>query len=774
MIAILIAIAATACLAPIWTHRWQLPRSWLALVPAASFLYCLTWWPHVASGSVVLQSLHWMPSIGLSLSFFIDGLSLLFLLLITGIGTFIVLYASSYLKGHADEGRFFFWLFLFMMAMLGLVASDNLLALFVFWELTSITSYMLIGFHHESEKSRKLALQGLFITVGGGLLLMTGFIMLGSLAGTYQLSEIVQLSINEESPFVTTMLVFILLGAFTKSAQFPFHFWLPNAMAAPTPVSAFLHSATMVKAGIFLMARLHPTMAEQALWSNAQLWIGATTMLLGAWMAYLATDLKKVLAYSTVMALGTLTLLLGIGTEYALIGFVSYLLAHSLYKASLFMLAGGIDHSTGTKDLTQLQGLRSSMPVTFILVTIGALSLAGLPPLFGFIGKELLLEASLGAGPWVIFIVVATAILIAAVALNLIIKPFFGRVTPLPQTPHESSLAMLAGPLVLLTLSVVFGLLPIIAQEGLVRVAIAAIAGTKFTIALKLWHGINTALLLSLLSLVIGAVLAFIWLRSRDMAQRILQWSERYGPESGYFRVMEGIAWFSTWQTRIIQNGRLGIYMIFLILATLAPVAWVLTDSVGWPGWTMSLKPTLYEWAMVVLMLIAALFAVITRSRFASIISLGAMGFSVALIFVHFSAPDLSITQVLVETLTVLLLVLVLIRVPGFARFSSNGEVVRDACVALFAGFVLSWVVLAALPVQWAPSISSYFVENSYELGKGRNIVNVILVDFRALDTLGEIFVLAIAALGIYSMLKLKKGTDVGDVGKETQFAKET
>ena len=416
MIAILIAIAVTAWLAPIWTVRWQLPRSWLALVPAACFLYCLSWWPQVAAGSPVLLIFQWMPSIGLSLSFYIDGLSLLFLLLITGIGTFIVLYASSYLKGHKDEGRFFFWLLLFMMAMLGLVSSDNILALFVFWELTSITSYMLIGFHHESEKSRKLALQGLFITVGGGLLLMTGFIMLGSLAGTYQLSEIVQLSLTDlstsaSSSFITAMLVFILMGAFTKSAQFPFHFWLPNAMAAPTPVSAFLHSATMVKAGVFLMARLHPTMAEHALWSNAQLWAGTATMLLGAWLAYLATDLKKVLAYSTVMALGTLTLLLGIGTEYALIGFVSYLLAHSLYKASLFMLAGGVDHSAGTKDLSQLQGLRTAMPITFILVIIGALSLAGLPPLFGFIGKELLLEAGLGADLWVTVMVVLAAAL---------------------------------------------------------------------------------------------------------------------------------------------------------------------------------------------------------------------------------------------------------------------------------------------------------------------------------------------------------------------------
>ena len=269
-------------------------------------------------------------------------------------------------------------------------------------------------------------MQGLFVTVGGGLLLMTGFIMLGHLAGSYQISVIAQTAITDESPYITAMLIFILCGAFTKSAQFPFYFWLPNAMAAPTPVSAFLHSATMVKAGVFLMARLHPSFAEQVVWSHAQLWAGAATMLLGASLAYLATDLKKVLAYSTLMALGTLTLLLGIGTDYALMAFVTYLLAHSLYKASLFMLAGGIDHSTGTKDLTRLQGLRTAMPITCVLMMIGAFSLAGLPPLFGFIGKELLLEAGLGTHQWVIVAIVVAAMPIVAVSLVLAYQTLFG------------------------------------------------------------------------------------------------------------------------------------------------------------------------------------------------------------------------------------------------------------------------------------------------------------------------------------------------------------
>ena len=758
MVEVLVLIAAAACLAPYWVRDGRVPRAWLALVPALCFFYTMRWWPEVATGQHVLQTLEWMPSLGLSLTFYLDGLSLLFVALITGIGTFIVLYASDYLKNHRDEGRFFLWLLLFMAAMLGLVTADNLIALFVFWELTSFTSYMLIGFQHESEKSRKLAQQGLFVTVGGGLLLMTGFIILGSVTGTYQLSEIVQHSITEHSALVDLMLVCILVGAFTKSAQFPFHFWLPNAMAAPTPVSAFLHSATMVKAGVFIMARLHPSFAEQALWSQLQLWAGAATLLLAAWLAFMASDLKKVLAYSTLVALGTLTMLLGIGGEYALIAFVSYLLAHALYKASLFMLAGVIDHSAGTKDLRRLGGLRGSMPLTFALVVIGAVSLAGLPPLFGFMGKELLLEASLGAAAWVVGVTVVAAALTVAVSAILITKPFLGETPALPQSPHEASWVMLAGPFVLLGLSILVGCLPYLAQVSFVNAAVHAIAGYELPFTLKLWHGVNTAFMLSLASITGGVLIAACWSRSRNFAERLWSWSDRWGPERGYFQLMDGLAAFALWHTRILQNGQLRVYMVVLLLATLTPVAWVLMSAVGWPGWLGRLQPTYYELAMLALLLVSAAYAVTTHGRFASIISLGAMGFSVALIYIHFSAPDLGITQVLVETLTVLLLVVVLVRVPGFARFSSRAERWRDALVAVFAGAILSWVVLAAIPVQWAPSISEYFVQHSYDLGKGRNIVNVILVDFRALDTLGEIFVLAIAALGVYSMVKLKRG----------------
>ena len=760
MLVFVLIILLLAAVSPILVPKLALRQKvgWLALVPACLFAYASTYLPAVSEGQTFLQVTPWMPSLGLSLSFYIDGLSLLFVLLITGIGSFIVLYASEYMHNHPDLGRFFLWLFAFMAAMLGLVTADNLLLLFVFWELTSITSYMLIGFNHESQKVRKLALQGLFVTVGGGLLLMTGVIMLASITGTLQISEIIQQPLEAQGTLINVMLVLILMGAFTKSAQFPFHFWLPNAMAAPTPVSAFLHSATMVKAGIFLMARLHPAFAEQSLWSSLQLWAGGITMILGGVLAYTSIDIKKTLAYSTLMALGTMTFLLGIGHQAAMVAFVSFLLAHSLYKASLFMLAGAIDHSAGTKDLTQLGGLKKTMPITFALMVMAALSLAGLPPVIGFIAKELVFEAALAAHISLILVAVTVACLGVAVALILVIKPFLGTDTSLPQKPHEASLPMLTGPAVLLFISLLFGLWPGLADRGLIQAAVQAINPDAADFYLSIWHGFNTALGLSALALVLGVVLAKAWQPSRWLAQKYRQLSDIIGPEAAYFKLMDGIVWLATKQTRIIQNGSLSNYMTVIILAVVIPVGYTLLSQYGWPNLPPVSLPNIYEIMMVALLALSTLYAVITQARFASIISLGAMGYAMALIFVHFSAPDLGITQVLVETLTVLLLVLVLVKAPGFSNYASRGEIIRDAIVAILLGMLMTLLVLAALNVQWAPSISAYFIENSYELGKGRNIVNVILVDFRALDTLGEIFVLAIAALGVYSMVLLRKG----------------
>lgn len=750
-----------AMLVPVIQPYAQNKTGWLlAILPLSLTFFFAGFVPAVSQGEVILQQWQWLPGMEINLSFMLDGLSLLFALLISFIGIFIFIYAGSYLKGHQSLGRFYIIMLAFMASMLGLVLSDNLISLFVFWELTSITSYLLIGFDHEDESARRSALQGLFVTVGGGLALMAGLIMLAIAGGSYTISELLQSSDGiMESSLAIGMMICILLGTFTKSAQFPFHFWLPNAMAAPTPVSAYLHSATMVKAGIYLMARFNPVFTEHPLWTLLLSLFGAITLLTGAFLAYSATDIKKVLAYSTVMALGTLTMLLGIGTEYALIAFACFLLAHSLYKAALFMLAGAIDHEAGSKDLTLLSGLRNNMPITALVTAIAALSLAGLPPLFGFIAKEAMFAGVLGSevlSKLLVITATVAAMLVMAISAVIAIKPFYGSPASTPRKPHEAPLAMLIGPAILALISLVFGLLPVLPQNLLLASTVNAISTDPVTLSLALWHGVNLPLLLSAISLMGGVALYLAWKPSRSAIQRLTAVISRTGPEAGYFKMMRGIVLLADWQTRLLQNGKLGNYMIVMILTTVVLVGYTLLSQYGFNLYLRVDDVAFYELSIALLMLLATLYAVYTRSRLGAVASMGVLGFTVALVFIHFSAPDLGITQVLVETLTVILLVLVLFKLPGFSRYSSRFEVIRDGSVAMLMGLLMTLLTLAAIDVQFFETISGFFVESSYPLAKGHNIVNVILVDFRALDTLGEIFVLAIAALGVFSMLKLR------------------
>lgn len=732
----------------------------LALLPASLTAYFASLIPTIRGGERLLIETPWMPGLGITLDFMVDGLSLVFALLISGIGTFILIYAGSYLKGHKDLARFYVIMLSFMASMLGLVLSDNLITFFVFWELTSITSYMLIGFNHEDAEARKCALQGLFVTAGGGLVLMAGLILLIFITGDYSFSGLLasELSIHEH-PYYTAAAVCILIGAFTKSAQTPFHFWLPNAMAAPTPVSAYLHSATMVKAGVYLLARLNPSLSGDMLWSGSLLVFGSVTMLTGAYLAYSSTGIKKVLAYSTVMALGTLTMLVGVGTELAITAFICFLVAHSLYKGALFMLAGALDHETGTKDITRMGGLRHSMPKTAVITGLAALSLAGLPPLFGFVAKELLLESLLNAPIWQTGLLVAavlSAMLVVAVAGLVFIKPFFGPVVKTPKLPHEAPFAMLIGPGVLALLALVFGVMPSLPANLVLDAAISAVSGYPVETALALWHGINLPLMLSGLSLLAGSFLVAAWHRLQPTLHALNTAGSRIGPEAGYFRFMEGISQVAGWQTRLMQNGVLGIYLLVLVLVTFTLAGYTLLSRHGLQLDFDFSDSYFYEWGIALLIVAATVFACVTRSRLGSVASLGVLGFGVALTFIHFSAPDLGITQLLVETLTVILLVLVLFRLPPFAKLSSSWERYRDLSVAVFAGVVMTLIILAVLDIQYFDSISSYYVENSYGLAFGKNIVNVILVDFRQLDTLGEIFVLGLAAIGVYSMIKLR------------------
>ena len=740
------------------TGRWT---GWvLAALPAVLFVYFASQIPAISSGLMVREHWPWFPGMNIHLGFTLDGLSLLFALLITLIGSCVFIYAGAYLERHPDLGRFFVILMAFMASMLGLVLADNLVALFVFWELTSITSYLLIGFHHEDDKARKSALQGLFVSVIGGFFLLVGIMLLGVYGGSYSLQTL----INEAPQWVagapiTLIMICILGGTFTKSAQFPFHFWLPNAMAAPTPVSAYLHSATMVKAGVYLMARLNPAFGDLPLWTLLLTLFGGTTMLVGAWLSYTHTDAKKVLAYSTIMALGTLTMLIGIGTDYAMVAFAVFLLAHSLYKGALFMVAGSLDHETGTKNLSKMGGLSRLMPWTAAAALLAGLSLAGVPPLFGFIGKELMLEAVLSASVLahvVLIMAVLAAIFTAAIAAAVAIKPFYGSLKATPKHAHEAPIGMLVGPLLLAALSLLFGIFPGMPELLVVSAAVTSVAGAPIDFYLALWHGLNLPLLLSVLGLSGGALLFWLWPRSRRVLARLNERVEPITPEQGYFKFLDGLIGLCHWQTKILQNGKMGNYMIVLVMTTVILVGWTLVQQSGIHFRLSWQDVNFYEAMIVGLMMVTAIYAIFTRSRLGAVATMGVLGFMVALTFVLFSAPDLGITQVLVETLTVILLVLVLFRLPGFARFSTLYEIFRDGFVAVSFGLLMTLLILSTLEHQLFPPISQYFIEASYPEALGRNIVNVILVDFRALDTLGELFVLGIAALGVYSMLKLR------------------
>lgn len=761
MLYVVLSLFVLACFAPL-LHRYtgRHSGSLLAIVPAILFSFFAAQLPLISQGEVLSQRWLWFSGMDIHLSFLLDGLSLLFALLITGIGTFILLYANRYLEGHPALGRFFLFLLTFMGAMLGLVLADNLITLFVFWELTTVSSFMLIGFNHEDAESRQKAHQGLMVTVIGGLALMTGFIMLGFAAGSYELSDIVQQDLSTHALYLP-MLVLILLGAFTKSAQTPFHFWLPNAMAAPTPVSAYLHSATMVKAGIYLLARLQPTLGSSSAWMLTLSAIGAITMLTGIFLASRATGVKKVLAYSTVMALGTLTMLLGLGTEKAALAAVTFLLAHALYKGALFMIAGILDHEAGIKDFQNVSGLRHKMPKTCAVAIIAALSLAGVIPLFGFVAKELLLEAVLSGAHWQIALISATVlanIFVVLVAALLAIKPWFGAAIATPKDAHDPGIAMLAGPTILAALSLLLGLFPFIADNWLLQAAASAVYGSPVNDYLALWHGINLPLLLSLTSLCLGLLLYRQWAHWRNLTAAVGRASQ-YGPEALYNRMMAALVQFAAWQTKVLQNGYLRNYLMTTMATILLLVGWAMLRLEHF-NITFDLHDVKIQEATVFLiLLVTILSAVLVKSFLAAVALLGALGFAVALIYVFFSAVDVGITQVLVETITVLLLVLVLYRLPEFRKLSSNSNRARDAIIAISSGLLITLLVLLVTSARSMEGISSYFIANSVPEGYGRNIVNVILVDFRALDTLGEIFVLALVAIGIYAMVHLRTGS---------------
>jgi multicomponent Na+:H+ antiporter subunit A len=751
-----------ALIAP-WIYRIARGATgWLlAIFPSILFAYFLRSVEVITGGDAVRVSYPWVASLGINLSFYLDGLSLLFGLLITGIGALVLVYTGGYLKDHPHLGRFYGFLLMFMASMLGVVLADNTICLFLFWELTSVSSFLLIGFEHEKETSRAAALQALLVTSLGGLALLGGFLLLDQAGGSRELSLLLGRgdAIRAHSLYVPIVLL-VVAGAFTKSAQFPFHFWLPAAMEAPTPVSAYLHSATMVKAGVYLLARMTPALADTTLWSGAVTGFGAVTMLFAAILAFRQRDLKLILAYSTISALGIMVMLLGLGTPLALQAMIVFLFGHALYKGALFMLAGAIDHETGTRDVNRLSGLRSAMPASAAAGLFAALSMAAVPTLFGFYGKELFYEALATEQTQVLLIAsVVTSMIFVAVAILAGINPFIGEKVSTPKHAHEAPISLLLGPLVLAGTSLILGVLPSVVDTSLLLPAIQAVLRKPISLELALWHGINPIFLLSMATLASGAALfAF-----RDRLLRLsrpLESLRDWGPKYGYSLALAGLNATAKTQTRFLQSGYLRYYLLIVIATATILSSYKLLQHIGADTLGRPMNFSFYEAAPAVLILLAAFMATQAASRLAAIAALGVVGFSVALVFVLFSAPDLAMTQFSIETLTVIVFVLALYHLPRFASLSSAWTRARDASVALVAGALITVMVLTASGVQLHPKISTYFIENSVPLAHGHNIVNVILVDFRGLDTLGEITVLAIAAVGVYALLKLRLDKD--------------
>jgi multicomponent Na+:H+ antiporter subunit A len=759
MLVTIVAIAALAGLAP-WlcrvAGRAALPL--MALLPAGLTVWLLLRLGTVATEGRVVEATPWAPNVGLWLSFSLDGLSLLFALLISGIGALIVLYTGGYLAGDPRLGRFTAFLFAFMASMLGVVLADNLLLLYVFWELTSLTSFLLIGFEHEKAEARAAAWQALLVTGAGGLCLLAGLVLLGMTAGAYELSALLAAGDRvAASPAAPAIVALVLLGAFTKSAQVPFHFWLPNAMAAPTPVSAYLHSATMVKAGVYLIARLTPVLGGVPGWSEVVTAIGALTMLVGATLALAQTDLKRILAYSTVSVLGTLTMLLGVGTPLAAKAAVSYLLAHALYKAALFLVAGTLDHETGTRDVTRLGGLARVMPITATAAVLAGASMAGLPPFLGFLGKETLIDAVVGGanGAVVVTVLVASTFLVA-VAGMVALTPFLGQRRPTPKVAHEGVASLWLGPIVLAVLGLATGSVPALVASPLLAPAASAALGQPVPVDLKLWHGFTLVLALS--GVVLGGGALLFWQQARLRA--LLARGEplaRVGPGRWYDEAVAGLNAVALWQTRLLQNGYLRRYLIVIMLTAvlLSGTALLGRGALPQPNFLIP-DERLFMVGVLGLIVAASVATTIAQSRLAAVASLGVAGFGIALVYVLFGAPDLAMTQILVDILTVVLFILVFYHLPRLPRPARLGSRLRDAAVATAAGALVTVLIWAANTGPHPGTLSSYYSENSYDAGRGRNIVNVILVDFRAFDTLGEIVVLGVAAFGVYALLKLR------------------
>jgi multicomponent Na+:H+ antiporter subunit A len=771
----------TACL---WSHSLESPlavavehsegmspveRGLFVALPAVAL--ALVVWKLALLELPLQASWSCVPALGIDLAFRIDGLSALLLLMITGVGTAVFVYAGGYFAGHPGQRRLYVLLTLFMLAMIGTVTADHLIVLFLFWEATSVLSFLLVGFDHERGESRKSAQQALMITGTGGLAMLAGFILLGQVAGSYLVSEIVDIvPALSPSPKLTAALVLVLIGAFTKSAQFPFHFWLPNAMAAPTPVSAYLHSATMVKLGVYLLARLDPAFNDWPLWEWALKGAGSITAAWGMVLALRERDLKRILAWSTVATLGTLVTLVGLRGDGATVAVGALLLAHALYKAPLFFVAGNIDHGTGTRVIDRLGNLRHAMPWTAAAALLAGASMAGMPLSFGYVVKDVITDAKT-AGDVFAFAKAANTVFgaIAVAVAGVAAVRVFWRHPGVNEScdAHEGSPSMIVPPLALALAGVTLGMFPFVAQ-GLIEGATGAMTPDAEAVAFRLALEFGPALLSLLATFAVGVVIYFTWDPLHAAFERAANRIGRVGMAAQFERLLQWIPRVAAASTRALQTGSLPTYVALaagaIVVAMAAafaaagqPLQWPSTG--GWPG--------LGVLGACALIVFGAGAAVVQRDRLVLLLSAGLVGYGSGLLFLFTGAPDVAYTQFTVETVFVIVVASVLLALKRAGRPGCLAEPLwRPGAFVIAAGFgvVVTALLLVATAVPFDTALSQFFAQTSVPEAYGRNVVNVILVDFRALDTLGEITVVLLSLLAAWPLLQaLRPARDSSD-----------
>ncbi len=770
---LLLPFAGSLVAALMPTHARTAAAGWAALVSAAALVWVALLFPTLQAGTVLREEYRWIPSAGIHFAVRMDGFAWMFAMLVTGIGTLVAVYARYYMSKNDPVPRFFSFFLAFMGAMLGVVLSGNVVQLAFFWELTSLFSFLLIGYWHHRKDARRGARMALTVTGAGGLAMLAGMLMLGHIAGSYQLDVILGAGDRiRANPLYTPMLVLVLLGALTKSAQFPFQFWLPRAMAAPTPVSAYLHSATMVKAGVFLLARLWPALSGTEQWFWLVGGAGVITLVLGAYVAMFQTDLKGLLAYSTISHLGLITLLLGLNRDLAAVAAVFHIMNHATFKASLFMAAGIIDHETGTRDLRRLSGLWRAMPITGTLAFVASAAMAGVPLLNGFLSKEMFFAETidLSTMPWLDYglPVAATVAGIFAVvySLRFAVDVFLGSPAhDLPITPHEPVRWMRVPIEVLVLLCLVVGIFPQWSIGPALDLAARPVVGGPMPqFSLAIWHGFNRPLIMSLIALG-GGIALFLLLRGGLESGRIrrVPLLYRLDGQRMFQSALYGLDRASRWALGALSTHRLQPQMLLMVVAAIT-----VATAALWPGgvsWGPRERvPANLEFALLWVFGCICALALANQAKFhrlVALIMLGAVGLAVSMTFLWFSAPDLALTQLTVEVVTTVLFLLGLRWLPKRVPYESDRLAprvrlrrARDLLVSVVAGGGMAVLAYAMMTRPAPQSISPFFIDRALPEGGGTNVVNVMLVDFRAFDTMAEITVLGIVGLTVYALLR--------------------